>query len=631
MSTMPHASSLQGSDWRRLAWAQWPWLALVLLCASLYLYGLGSSYAPTNGDEMVYLHIAHRTADSGHWLPLQSDLVGTRNTKPPLLIWQAMVAGGWGQWWELAWLRLPSVLYTFATTLLLALSTWRMVRVPMHSTPSSTGAADTAAPALRTACLAAATYLLCFSTYRYGRAYLTSGPETFWLGLPVWWLLLGGQRPSHLGNSTLFYTACGLAMGLGSAYKSFALLAPAAATVWLALLLTQPQALRWADVLRASVGMAWATAVGLGIFCLWFVLDPDPAAVWQEFVVAENAGKMNNAMGYWQNAWNGPYPLWEQLLGYPVNAGLLFLPVLGLCCRGVWQLAHLRQRWTAIPQAVRVLLAWAVLWMVVFSIPSQRSERYLIPAMPALCMLWALAWNQLGRVWYVLTLPVFAFALVMLARIGWVMHGMGMSSSTELATVLIAASAGLASSAAVFYAWRWAREASLLTVACVYACFTAMVAPLSDPAAQYSAAVQQQLAGQRVAVPNGFTGQYERFHFLLPESTLLPYDAEGRNTGERFPQLPDAQRIPRLLDPAQGGGQALVWLQSEDVPNAERLLALCQAAPSAAAQGKPCQLLGQRWHVRSRHKAGEITLDNLWQPQEWLFAREWLVSTPPAP
>ncbi len=41
---------------------------------------------------MVYAHIAHQTALTGHWLPLASELENMRNTKPPLLFWQAMVA-----------------------------------------------------------------------------------------------------------------------------------------------------------------------------------------------------------------------------------------------------------------------------------------------------------------------------------------------------------------------------------------------------------------------------------------------------------------------------------------------------------------------------------------------------------
>ena len=236
---------------------------------------------------MVYIHIARMTAESGHWLPLQSELVDTRNTKPPLLIWQAMVAGGWGRHWSLLALRLPSVLYTFATTALLAFFAWRI-----------SGRA-------RTAWLAAAIYLLCFSTFRYGRAYLTSAPETFWLGLPMWWALwlrLNG-KPARWGAFVLM----GVAMGLGAAYKSFALVAPAAAALWCALLPgnaatggAMQAGLRphWRALWRVTAGVTVSALIGVAIFALWFVLDPDPAAVWQEFVVAENAGKMSNPQAH---------------------------------------------------------------------------------------------------------------------------------------------------------------------------------------------------------------------------------------------------------------------------------------------------------------------------------------------
>ena len=195
----------------------WLWLALVAAAALTYLFGLGGSYVPTNGDEMVYIHIARMTAESGHWLPLQSEIIDTRNTKPPLLFWQAMVAGNWGQNWSLFALRLPSVVYTFATAALLAFFTYRM------------------SGRVRTACIAAALYLLFFSTFRYGRAYLTSAPETFWLALPMWWVLWLRLRTAakdatdSTGMDWRTYTLMGIAMGLGAAYKSFALVAPAAA------------------------------------------------------------------------------------------------------------------------------------------------------------------------------------------------------------------------------------------------------------------------------------------------------------------------------------------------------------------------------------------------------------------
>ena len=42
------------------------WLALFFIAIGIYVYGLGSPYAPTNGDEMVYIHIARMTSESGH-------------------------------------------------------------------------------------------------------------------------------------------------------------------------------------------------------------------------------------------------------------------------------------------------------------------------------------------------------------------------------------------------------------------------------------------------------------------------------------------------------------------------------------------------------------------------------------
>jgi len=581
----------------RSSTAHWPWLLLVALAALLYLFGLDSPYAPTNGDEMVYIHIARMTAESGHWLPLQSELVGTRNTKPPLLIWQAMVAGGWGQTWSLFALRLPSIAYTFATTALLAFFAYRM---------------SDATSRLRTACIAAVLYLLFFSTFRYGRVYLTSAPETFWLALPMWWVLwLRLRNPAQHGANTpttpgaLAYTLFGIAMGLGAAYKSFALVAPAAAALWCAVLLSTPWS--WRITIRTTIGTGWSTLIGVGLFALWFVLDPDPASVWQEFVVAENAGKMSSAMGYWQAALSGPYPMWTQLLAYPANGGLLALPVLGFCLLALRHTGQLRRRANLSP-ASWIVLAWVLVWLVVFTIPNQRSERYVIPAMPAVAIAMALVWDRLPRLWFWLTLLITLPALVMLGRIGWVMGTLEMATPTEVAMTLIAACAGIAGAMAGFYRKSWAGNASLVAVLAVYGCFTLMVQPISKDAAGYSPAIEAQMRGQRVAVPNGFTGQYERFHFLLHGARITPYDSEGRNTGALYPEMPPKERLARLLNEFD----AVVWLQ-EDLNE-----------PPVCLPG--CTLLAQRWHVKSRHKDGEVTLDNLWQVQDWLFRLEWLLT-----
>ncbi len=570
------------------------WLALLGVCIALYFWGLGNPYAPTNGDEMVYIHIARMTAESGHWLPLQSELLGTRNTKPPLLIWQAMVAGQWGQAWTLWALRLPSVLYTLATTALLGWMAWRL-------TPH-------AAQRLRNACVAACLYLLFFSSFRYGRAYLTSAPETFWLALPMLWVFWQRLRPpteQGLAPGWLACTLMGLAMGLGAGYKSFALIAPAAASIWLAWLASAPQRLHWPQLWRTSLGLAWSTAVALAVFGLWFVLDPNPAAVWQEFVVAENAGKMNSGQGYWHAALSGAYPMWVQLLAHPANGGLLALPVLGYLLhslgRGRWW-----ARWQALDAPRRVLLVWLLLWMLVFLIPTQRSERYLIPTMPALAVLMALGRERIHRLWWCATTLLLLPALLLLGRIGWVMGNLGIADRFQTATLFIALSLGLAWASTIFFLQRSALRASLVLCATVYAVFAAMVAPLQANISPYEDTVQQVLAQRRVAVPNGFTGQYERFHFRLPHSQLHPYDAEGRNTGALYPQLPGPERLQRLL----AEFDAVVWLQDE---------------PGQAPPCTGCQVLAQRWHVKSRHRGGEVTLANVWYPQQWLFRREWLL------
>ena len=475
-------------------------------------------------------------------------------------------------------------------------------------------------------------YLLFFSTFRYGRAYLTSAPETFWLALPMWWVLWLRVRSAATSTSTptpastlplalptgtvaarppaalgwCAYTLFGVALGLGSAYKSFALVAPAAAAVWCAVLLSE-RTFQWPTAVQTTLGLAWSALLGVGIFALWFVLDPDPAAVWQEFVVAENAGKMSGGQGYWHAALYGAYPMWTQLLAYPANAGLLAMTVIGFCWLTLTQ-AFRRTVYAQLAPAQWVLLAWLVVWLVVFTIPSQRSERYVIPAMPALAIAMALVWNRLGRLWFWLTLLITVPALVLLARVGWVIGQMDVGSIPVLVATLVAAGLGLAAAVAGLCKPTWARNASLVACLAVYATFGLMVAPLSGPEASYSTAVQSQMRGQRVAVPNGFTGQFERFHFVLPGARITPYDAEGRNTGALYPTMPPAERLRKLLQEFD----AVVWLQ--DDPQ--------QSEPICAPR---CTVVAQRWHVKSRHKEGEVTLGNVWYPQEWLFRREWLV------
>jgi 4-amino-4-deoxy-L-arabinose transferase-like glycosyltransferase len=572
------------------------WLAMLALAVVAYVFGLGGQYIPSNGDEMVYAHIARATAETGQWLPLASELPDTRNTKPPLLFWQAMVAGNWGQHWSLAALRAPSVIYTLLTAAAIA----ACVRLVTRRWPQ----------ALLAACL----YLAFFSTFRYGRPYLTSAPETFWFSLPLFGLVWQRARSASSGPGLGLHFLVGLGLGLGLAYKSFALIAPATAAWWLALVLSDTQR-GWRALLVPTLRTAFSAVLALGVFALWFVLDPDPAAVWREFIVGENAAKFSDARGYWHEALApGGSSIWSQLLAYAVNAGLLFFVVIGLGWLGLKQMPQLRAiiRHRSLPPHLAILLAWSLVWLLVFLFPSQRSARYVIPAMPAVAMLLALYWRDIGRLWFMPTLLFCALAFVMLGRIAWVGRGLGLSSTSELGLTLLVMAIGTLAIVAGLWRSAWTRTASLLACLLVYAGFGLTVAPLDGMPGNFGPAAVQQLPAGRVAAPNNFNGQFERYRFVLPGShRFVPYDTDARALARvqpgSTPPTPAAQLERLLADHA-----AVIWGQSSQ----EEIAPACLPA---------CRVLGERWHLRSRYLSGEISLSNVWYPQQWLFRHEWLV------
>ena len=589
------------------------WLALLALAVAVYALGLGGQYIPSNGDELVYSHIARLTAASQQWLPLVSELDHMRNTKPPLLFWQGMLASDWGQHWNQTVLRAPSLLYTLLTT---GAILWSVQKITGN---------------LRSACVAACVYLAFFCTFRFGRTYLTSAPETFWLNVPMFWLLwarLDGCRTPgcHCGPDPqsmplddgcrvkpgmtdsvlpwLTHVGFGVALGLGLAYKSFALIAPAAATLWLAQLLST-SALTWRTTIQISLKVGLSSIVALGIFGLWFVLDPDPSAVWQEFVIGENAGKLSSERGYWQVAlFGGGVSIWAQLLAYVQNAGLLAFVVLGLISLGLRSLFNKK---SGGPQSAHmiILLSWLAVWLIVFTLPSQRSARYVIPAMPALAILIALYWQRIGRAWFVMCLLLCGLLIAALTRIVWAEHGLGIATSLELGFALLVGLAGLLLLGGGLLKPSWTRACTVAACLLVYASFGLSTASLNGSAGQYASSVQVKFQNARVAVPNDFNGDFERFQFLLPGNQFVPYAMEERSASDS-----GASQLGALL----ASHDAVIWLQAD----------LAELAPPCAPD---CRVLGWRWDVKGRHRSGEIHVDNLFYPELWLFRREWLVTS----
>ncbi len=584
--TTPHAPS------ERTATAFW--LLLLLLGFAIYLQGLGGQYVPTNGDEMVYLHIARETVETGQWLPLASELENMRNTKPPLLIWQAMVAGSWGEAWNMAALRTPSFLYLLLICGGLVFSLRAVTQ------------------RWREGLIAACLFLAFLSTFRYGRPYLTSAPETFWFSLPLFVLIWQRARLPAAGPGWLAHALFGLALGIGLAYKSFALVAPAAATWWLALVMSESH-LSWPSVLRHTLRVTFSAVLALGVFALWFVLDPDPQSVWREFIVGENAAKFADRRGYLRAAlaFDGS-GIWSQLLAYAVNAGLLFFVLPGLAWLGLRQLPQLRKRWP-LPAHQAILLAWIAVWLLVFLFPSQRSARYVIPAMPAIAMLIALHWRDIPRAWFLPTLLLALPVLLVLTRLAWVGHEIGLATTTQISATL-----GLVSAAVVCIVlglWRsaWSRGAAVLTVLLVYACFNAMVAPMDGPPGRYDERAMATAPAGRIAVPSGFNGQFERFRFLLPgKHQFVPYDSRAQARARRGPDAEGQAQATAELRQLLETHDAVIWTASHGE----------QATPPCLPG---CRVLGERWLLTSRHAPGEVRKDNLWYPQQWLYRREWLL------
>ncbi len=586
------------------------WLLLFLMILLCYVTGLDSLYLPSNGDEMVYSRIARLTAESTHWLPLVSDLNHMRNTKPPVLFWQAMVAGDWAHHWDLWRLRLPAVLYSLVVACGVGTLAARLSRQRV------------------TGFVAACVYLVFFSSFRYGRPYLTSAAETFWLCAPLAWVVWRTTRPAAglvgLPHGAAFVLV-GLAWGVGLLYKSFALVLPAGAGLWCALMVLHwplpshalPGHGRWRDAGMLALQACWRVAlsgvIALGVFALWFVVDPDPQAVWQEFVVGENVGKLATTT---LSASAKALSVLVQALAWAENAGPLMFVMFGLMVLGArtgvaalrgaspWTEPSARWQWA--------LTAWALVWLLVFCLPSQRSARYVIPAMPALAVLIALNWQRLGRGWFLASITLCVPVLWLLGRIAHAMQVLGMSGVAEWAVAMVLLAAGSGVAVAAWVRPAWTRACTVALGAFVYALLNATLAPLSGPAGHFD--VQAAMAsgqlkqGAHVAVPSGFNAQHERYRFLLP-ATLNARISD-------FAVTRDESKLAPLL----AHHDAVVWQVTAN-----------GGPPTCASGTSPsCRVVAQRWDVRSRHQAGEIRADNLLHPEQWAFGREWLLVPVPA-
>ena len=549
-------------------------LLILLLGVFTYLYGLDSRFAPKNGDEYPYMHIVRMTADSGHWLPLQSEMDGIKNTKPPLIFWQGIASTHWASEWNLADLRWPSVLYTGLTAFFLFLAVRRF------SGKTQTGM------------LAALVWLSFFATYRYGRPFLADPPEVFWISLPFMAMLYWGKGAFE--SKFFFPLMAGVCIGIALFAKSFAYIVPASFALglyyWRWRQWSIPQVL-----IRDLYKLILIAVLALGVFALWFAVDPYPEAVWKEFVLGENAGKFAaRQSSYLMDLLRGGDSIWLLFLTTIANAGLFSFVLISSLLQ-CWR----RRRFLNLEEVLLLLLIAA--FFVVFSVPSQRSGRYLLPVMPAFAALIALYWDKLPLWGFRIALLLQLLVLSLLLWIGInlqlspFMGDAGVWAYTYCHWILMAAGILLV----LLGLFRPSVTKTFALAACflVYCALTSSLAPLEGRLGRYSAETIAQLQGKDVWIPCDYRAKDEEYRLLLPAAKLHGYLAKDASDvaalTASYPLV--AVHVPLGIQPA-----------------------LCES----------CQIVGKRMEMRARHSNEEIQEMLMGQIGRHLFVNEYLVSTP---
>ena len=548
-------------------------LLILLLGVITYLYALDSRFAPKNGDEYPYMHIVRMTANTGEWLPLQSEMEGLKNTKPPLIFWQGLASSRWADQWSLQNLRWPSVLYTALTALCLFLAVRRF-----------SGNA-------KTGLLASLVWLSFFATYRYGRPFLTDPPEVFWISLPFMVLLYFGK--SAFDSKVIFPLFAGLSLGLALLAKSFAYVVPAGLALGLYFW-------RWRE---GSISKAFfldfyklclIAILALGVFALWFALDPYPADVWHEFVLGENAGKFEaRSTNYFVDLLSGGDSIWMLILTTLANAGLFFF-VLFSAIMQCWR----ERRFISLEESLLLLLVLA--FFIVFSLPSQRSGRYLLPVMPALAAFIALRWERLPMWGFRIALILQIMIFSMLIWIGsQLQQSMGVSDvalwtySVEYWAFMIM------SLGVVIFGLFWKENTKTIALAACFLTYLGLatsLSPLEGSLGRFTPELIAQVKDKDLWIPCDYRAKDEEYRLLLPQSRLHGYLAS------------EAGELAKLT-----ASYPLVLVQ---IPLGVKPK-VCDS----------CQIMGHRMEMRARHTNDEIIEMFKGHFGQYLFVNEYLIAS----
>jgi 4-amino-4-deoxy-L-arabinose transferase-like glycosyltransferase len=311
--------------------------------------------------------------------------------------------------------------------------------------------------------------------------------------------------------------------------------------------------------------------------------------------LGENAGKFAaRSSNYFSDLLRGGDSIWMLALTTIANAGLFTFVLISALIRS-WR----ERRLLSFEEVL--LLLWVFAFFVVFSLPSQRSGRYLLPVMPALAALIAVYWDRLPFWGFRIALILQLLILGALAYLG---------ANLQLSTFL-----GAPGIWAYSY-WHWLligislllvmlglvnrERCKFLALAGTFLCYCALtssLAPLEGALGRYTPSVIEQVSSQDVWIPCDYRAKDEEYRLLLPGAKLHGYLAK------------DANNIGMLSDT-----YSIVAVQSPIGVEP----AICDS----------CKIIGKRMEMRARHSEAEIHAMLKGQIGEYLFVNEYLIATP---
>jgi hypothetical protein len=334
--------------------------------------------------------------------------------------------------------------------------------------------------------------------------------------------------------------------------------------------------------------------LALGVFALWFAMDPNPEAVWKEFVLGENAGKFAaRQSSYLMDMLRGGDSIWLLILTTIANAGLFSFVLISTLIQ-CWR----ARRFLNLEEVLLLLLIAA--FFIVFSLPSQRSGRYLLPVMPAFAALIAVYWDRLPLWGFRIALLLQLLVLSLLLWIGinlqfsQFMGDAGAWTYSYCHWALM--SAGILIVLFALYKRSLTKTFSLAACFLVYCALTSSLAPLEGRLGRYSAETIAQLQDKDVWIPCDYRAKDEEYRLLMPRAKLHGYLAKDASETAVL-----TSSYPLVAVHAPLGTQPV----------------LCDS----------CQIVGQRMEMRARHSNEEIQQMLMGQIGKYLFVTEYLVST----